>query len=61
MRNTRSKLGAAFVAIVAFATPVLAQQHCVYVTQCTTVETKILGFVIDTTTQCTSSIICHYH
>jgi hypothetical protein len=61
MRPSRSKPGIALAAGMVFATPILAQQHCVLVTQCTTVETKILGFVIDSTTQCTSSIICHYH
>ncbi len=61
MRASRSKFGIALAAGVACATPVLAQQHCVLVTHCTTVETRILGFLIDSTTECTSSIICHYH
>jgi hypothetical protein len=61
MRISRSRLGAAFAAVLAFATPVLAQQHCTLVRHCTTVETKIFGFVIDTETTCSSSIICHYH
>lgn len=54
------------VAATLLATPLAAQvgavvQHCVMVTQCTTVTTTVFGIVLSEEESCETHMICHYH